>query len=75
MLKFFPIGLAIDPSKISAIEIMPVENEDDDVGDYCVVAHCENTLYELEYLENEEDAATYIQLITHEINEDMGVYV
>ena len=66
MLKNFRDGLAVDVTKINALEIL----EEDDTGEYTVIAYIQNLQVTLEWFETQEDAEKYLDKLINEINGD-----
>ena len=66
MLKKFRDGLAVDITKINALEIL----EEDDTGEYAVIAYVQNLQVTLEWFETQEDAEIYLDKLIDEINGD-----
>ena len=66
MLKNFRDGLAVDITKINALEVL----EEDDTGEYTVIAYVQNLQVTLEWFETQEDAEKYLDKLVDEINGD-----
>ena len=66
MLKKFRDDLAVDIIKINALEVL----EEDDTGEYTVIAYVQNLQVTLEWFETQEDAEIYLDKLIDEINGD-----
>ena len=66
MLKKFRDDLAVDITKINALEVL----EEDDTGEYTVIAYVQNLQVTLEWFETQEDAEKYLDKLVDEINGD-----
>ena len=66
MLKKFRDDLAVDITKINALEVL----EEDDTGEYTVIAYVQNLQVTLEWFETQEDAEIYLDKLINEINGD-----